>query len=74
MRSDEHETKTGRMGVPSAIERTADTEAALQQELRRESAEGRGAIGDLATNQNLSGSSTWATLPDDAADAADGAK
>ena len=41
-----------------------DSEAALQEELRREAAEGEGAIGDVAKNRNLSGSSTWETLPD----------
>ena len=41
----------------------ADTEAALQRELARERTEGRDAIGDVATNRNLTGSSTWETLP-----------
>lgn len=39
-----------------------DTEAALQEELRRESAERDELGGDTATNRNLSGSSTWVTL------------
>jgi hypothetical protein len=39
------------------------TENALQEELRREAEEGRDAIGDIAENKNLSGSSTWETLP-----------
>ncbi len=40
-------------------------EAALQEELRREAAEGRDSIGDVSKNQNLTGSSTWETLPPD---------
>ena len=39
------------------------TESALQEELRREAEEGRDAPGDIAENKNLSGSSTWETLP-----------
>ena len=42
-----------------------DSEKALQEELRREAAEGKGSVGDAAKNNNLSGSSTWETLPDD---------
>lgn len=41
------------------------TENALQEELRREAEEGRNAIGDIAENKNLSGSSTWETLPEE---------
>jgi hypothetical protein len=41
-----------------------DDEAALERELRRESAEGTDAIGDMRENRNLSGSSTWETLVD----------
>jgi hypothetical protein len=41
---------------------TVDTKSALQQELKRETAEGTGAVGDMAANRNLSGSSTWETL------------
>lgn len=50
-----------------------DTEDALQEELRREAAEGRNDIGDIGTNRNLGGSSTWDTLPDNepASDATD---
>ena len=43
-----------------------DDDAALQEELRREAAEGKGLTGDAAQNRNLSGSSTWETLPDPA--------
>jgi hypothetical protein len=42
-----------------------DSEEALQEELRREAAERKNAIGDVDSNRNLSGSSTWETLPDD---------
>jgi hypothetical protein len=48
----------------------SDDEKALQDELRREAAEGKSAVGDAASNRNLSGSSTWETLPD--GDAGDG--
>lgn len=51
-------------------EAQSDDEKALQEELRREAAEGKGAVGDAASNRNLSGSSTWETIPD--ADAGDG--
>jgi len=43
----------------------SDSEKALQEELRREAAEGKESVGDTARNNNLSGSSTWETLPDD---------
>jgi len=36
----------------------------VQRELKRESDEGKGDIGDLGANKNLSGSSTWDTLPE----------
>ena len=39
-------------------------ESAVQNELRREAAEGKGSIGDVSENRNLSGSSTWETLPE----------
>ena len=39
------------------------SESALQEELRREAEEGRDAVGDIAENRNVSGSSTWETLP-----------
>ncbi len=42
----------------------SDSEKALQDELRREAAEGKGSVGDAAKNSNLTGSSTWETLPD----------
>ena len=43
----------------------SESEKALQEELRREAAEGKGSVGDAARNNNLSGSSTWETLPGD---------
>jgi hypothetical protein len=42
----------------------SDSEKALQDELRREASEGKGSVGDAAKNSNLSGSSTWETLPE----------
>jgi hypothetical protein len=42
-----------------------DSEAGLQEELRRESAEVSDAIGDIAENRNVSGSSTWTTRPEE---------
>jgi hypothetical protein len=42
-----------------------DSEAGLQEELRRESAEVSDAVGDIAENRNLSGSSTWTTRPEE---------
>lgn len=41
-----------------------DSESSLQDELGREAKEGKNSIGDVASNRNLSGSSTWETLPD----------
>jgi hypothetical protein len=45
-----------------------DSEAGLQEELRRESAEVSDAVGDIAENRNLSGSSTWTTQPEEKKD------
>jgi hypothetical protein len=42
-----------------------DSEAGLQEELRRESAEVSDAVGDIAENRNLTGSSTWTTQPEE---------
>ena len=47
----------------SRTERPGDSQAAVDQELLRETAEGSGVVGDMASNRNLSGSSTWTTLP-----------
>jgi hypothetical protein len=43
----------------------ADTDASLQSELSREAAEGSELSGDVMSNRNLSGSSSWETLPDE---------
>jgi hypothetical protein len=43
----------------------SDSEKALQEELRREAAEGKSSVGDAGKNNNLSGSSTWETLPEE---------
>jgi hypothetical protein len=43
--------------------KSGDTDASLQKELGRETAEGRDSVGDVGSNRNLSGSSTWETLP-----------
>jgi hypothetical protein len=40
-----------------------DSEKGLQEELRRESAEVSDVIGDIAEDRNVSGSSSWTTLP-----------
>jgi len=42
-----------------------DSVKALQEELHREAKEGKGSVGDASKNNNLTGSSTWETLPDD---------
>ena len=42
-----------------------DSDEALEAELSRESAEGADLLGDTKQNRNLSGSSTWETLPDE---------
>ena len=47
--------------------KSGDTDASLQKELSREAAEGADSIGDVGSNRTVSGSSTWETLPDDAA-------
>lgn len=41
-----------------------DTEESLQNELRREAGEGRDSVGDVSSNRNVSGSSTWETMMD----------
>ena len=43
-----------------------DSEEALEAELSREAAEGADLLGDTKQNRNVSGSSTWETLPDEA--------
>jgi hypothetical protein len=60
---------TGRSGDDdSAKSAASDSEAALQAELQREAAEGGGTVDDMASDRNMSGSSTWVTLPDSPAD------
>lgn len=48
------------------------SEGALQDEMHREEGEGRDLPGDTRENRNVSGSSTWETLPDNTS-AGDGA-
>jgi hypothetical protein len=45
----------------------ADTDASLQNELSREAKEGADSIGDVGSNRTLTGSSSWETLPEEAA-------
>lgn len=52
-------------------QQTHDSERGLQEELRRESAEVSDVIGDIADDRNVSGSSTWTTLPDEPSEPAD---
>jgi hypothetical protein len=59
------ETNDKQKNTNSKSDAQSDSEKALQEELRREASEGKGSIGDAAKNNNLSGSSTWETLPDD---------
>lgn len=62
----------GVSGNPARSE-LGDSKSDVQRELRREETEGSDAIGDVASNRNLSGSSTWETLPESAdANAPDG--
>src|SRR3954470_13241893 len=51
-------------GHMSEKQRDHDSEEGLQEELRRESAELTGAVGDIAEDRNVSGSSSWTTLPE----------
>jgi hypothetical protein len=60
--SSNDETKSGKPGEGS------DSEDSLEKELEKESAEGKDSIGDVNSNRNLSGASSWDTLPDDEAD------
>ena len=58
-------TSDERNDANSTSDTQSDSEKALQEELRREAAEGKSSVGDAGRNNNLSGSSTWETLPDD---------
>lgn len=51
-------------GKTGASDAKSDSERELQNELRREAKEGKDSVGDAAKNNNLSGSSTWETLPE----------
>lgn len=62
--------EAGKKGASDA-QSDSDSEKALQEELRREASEGKGSVGDAAKNSNLSGSSTWETLPEDEGDKKD---
>jgi hypothetical protein len=41
-----------------------DTDEDLQRELEREKREADTASGDVGSNKNVTGSSTWTTMPD----------
>jgi hypothetical protein len=55
----ERETEGRKAGSPAS-----ELNAEVQKELQREAKAGKGLIGDESANRNLSGSSTWETLPD----------
>ena len=57
-------TDRDQQGGASQNRAGGDSEESLQEELRREAAEGSGSVGDTKANRNLSGSSTWETLPE----------
>ena len=59
--SNNEETKSG------SSNHGGDTEESLAKELEKESAEGKDSVGDVKSNRNLSGASSWDTLPDDQA-------
>ncbi|MEO8909819.1 MAG: hypothetical protein ABI408_06275 [Gemmatimonadaceae bacterium] len=65
-----NEKKENAQSKPTDGQRVDSTDA-LEQELERERSEGTDAIGDAATDRNLSGSSTWTTLPPDKAPKSD---
>jgi hypothetical protein len=58
------DNKKDRKDQQKQTESDADSEASLQEELKREMKEGDRVIGDMAQDRNLSGSSTWETLPE----------
>ena len=60
--SNNDEAKSGKSGEGT------DSEDSLEKELEKESAEGKDLVGDVKSNRNLSGASTWDTLPDQEAD------
>ena len=61
----DNKNEAGKKSDAKKSDAKSDNEKALQEELRREAAEGKGSVGDAAKNSNLTGSSTWETLPDD---------
>jgi hypothetical protein len=63
-------TTDPRQKTPSSL---PDDEAALQEELRRESEE-HSTLGDVEDNRNLSGSATWTTLPEQPDESGTGAR
>jgi hypothetical protein len=69
--SNHHEsiTRSETMSEKNRDERSSETD--LQEELRRESAEVADAIGDIAADRNVSGSSTWTTLPEETPEQSD---
>lgn len=55
---------SGNKGKRSSTPRKdGDSEANLQKELSRETAEGADSVGDVGSNRTLTGSSSWETLP-----------
>lgn len=56
-------SETGRDANAGTPKGATDNEAEVQRELKREEAEGSGTTGDMQADRNLSGSSTWVTLP-----------
>ena len=52
----------GERPVADVPESAHDSDAGLQEELRRETAERAALGGDTSMNRNLSGASTWITL------------
>jgi hypothetical protein len=56
--SNNEETKGG------SSSQGGDTEESLAKELEKESAEGKNSVGDVKSNRNLSGASSWDTLPE----------
>ncbi len=60
--SDENQSRNRNTGNSG---KRGDNEDNLQEELDRESVEGVDSVGDVGSNRNLSGSSSWETLPKD---------
>jgi hypothetical protein len=63
--ANENQDRSAAPGGPGGPGAGGDDESALQEELRRESKEGEELVGDTAHDRNVSGSSTWITLPED---------